>query len=151
MIEVRAIGLGAPTSVDVTRPSDGISLVQVAGTSSANAFSLAGGYLTGGTPYQYRLNAYGPGSSNGLAAASQNSSAILAPFGITDFKVYTSRRVGLKSRRKFRHTLQRQTRYSTPVCRIWAAYIVALAKFATIRFMELGNNTRSSHAATVAA
>jgi outer membrane autotransporter protein len=72
MIEVRAIGLGAPTSVDVTRPSDGISLVQVAGTSSANAFSLAGGYLTGGTPYQYRLNAYGPGSSNGLAAASQS-------------------------------------------------------------------------------
>jgi autotransporter family porin len=46
--------------------NEGISIVQVAGSSTADAFRLAGGYLSAG-PWQYGLYAFQPGSS----AASQ--------------------------------------------------------------------------------
>jgi outer membrane autotransporter protein len=71
-VHVNASGPGAYTSVDVVHAGEGISIIQVAGASSVNAFSLQGGYVTGGTPFQYHLNAFGPGSSNGPAAASQS-------------------------------------------------------------------------------
>ena len=71
-VRVQAVGAGAYTSVDKARAGEGISLIQVAGASSANAFALQGGYVTGGTPFQYHLNAFGPGSPNGPAAPSQN-------------------------------------------------------------------------------
>ena len=71
-IRVNARGEGAFTSVVVPDAADGISLVQVAGSSTAGAFQLAGGYVTGGTPYLYVLNAYGPGSPNGPAFAGQS-------------------------------------------------------------------------------
>lgn len=52
---------------------EGISLVQVAGSSTQQAFSLVGGYaVTNDSPYAYRLYAYGPGSIHGLADASQS-------------------------------------------------------------------------------
>ncbi|MBN9487581.1 MAG: autotransporter outer membrane beta-barrel domain-containing protein [Alphaproteobacteria bacterium] len=69
-VQVNASGSGALTGAPTA--ASGISLVQVAGATSAGAFSLPGGYVTGGTPYQYHLNAYGPGSSNGAADPSQN-------------------------------------------------------------------------------
>jgi outer membrane autotransporter protein len=69
---VRAFGTGAYTSAEAPNANSGVSIVQVAGASSAGAFSLAGGYVTGGTPYQYRLYAYGPGSANGSASATQS-------------------------------------------------------------------------------
>lgn len=49
----------------------GVSLVQVAGGSTENAFTM-NGYVTGGTPFQYKLYAFGPGSTYGPAAPSQN-------------------------------------------------------------------------------
>ncbi|MEN3929446.1 autotransporter outer membrane beta-barrel domain-containing protein [Microvirga sp. W0021] len=56
----------------VNLPSEGISIIQVSGSASENSFSLLGGYITaGGTPYQYTLQAYGPGASNGAANESQ--------------------------------------------------------------------------------
>jgi len=70
-VQIRPSGGGAYTSVNTPTASSGISIIQVAGTSSVNAFTLAGGTVVGG-PYQYRLNAYGPGSPYGPAAASQN-------------------------------------------------------------------------------
>jgi outer membrane autotransporter protein len=70
-VRVRPSGGGAVTSINAPSATTGISIIQVAGTSSVNAFTLAGGYVAGG-PYQYRLNAYGPGSAYGAAAASQN-------------------------------------------------------------------------------
>ncbi len=73
---VRAAGSGAVTGAfgptGIPNAVDGISLVQVAGASTANAFTLPGGYISGGTPFQYKLYAYGPGSPNGPAAASQD-------------------------------------------------------------------------------
>ena len=71
-VTVRASGSGAFTSTGLPTNTSGISLIQVAGSSNPGAFSLAGGYITGGTPFQYRLNAYGPGSSFGPASPGQN-------------------------------------------------------------------------------
>jgi outer membrane autotransporter protein len=71
-VVVRAYGLGAFPRADVPSATHGISLIQVAGNSSAGAFTLPGGYLTGGTPYRYQLYAFGPGSPNGAAAAGQS-------------------------------------------------------------------------------
>ncbi|AOY00160.1 hypothetical protein BJP62_06660 [Jeongeupia sp. USM3] len=56
----------------VVSATEGVSLIQVAGASSAGAFTMARDYVTGGTPYQFKLLAFGPGSPNGPAAASQN-------------------------------------------------------------------------------
>ena len=69
---VNAYGLGAYTGVDTPSATHGISLIQVAGNSSVGAFTLPSGYVTGGTPYQYQLYAFGPGSQNGAAAAGQS-------------------------------------------------------------------------------
>ena len=69
---VNAYGSGAFTSVDTPSATHGISLIQVAGNSSVGAFTLPSGYVTGGTPYQYQLYAFGPGSPNGAAAAGQS-------------------------------------------------------------------------------
>ncbi|WP_208441236.1 hypothetical protein [Bartonella raoultii] len=45
-----------------------ISLVQVSGTAQENSFQLSGDYIAiNGLPYQYRLRAYGLGSSHGKA------------------------------------------------------------------------------------
>lgn len=63
---------GGGTSLGSNLASEGISLIQVSGTSTTSAFQLLGGYATlGGMPYQYRLYAYGPGAANGEAEASQ--------------------------------------------------------------------------------
>ncbi len=73
-IMVHGSGNGAYTSAATTSlNNEGISLVQVAGTSTEAAFALAnpGGYVAAG-PFQYRLYAYGPGASAGVAAAEQN-------------------------------------------------------------------------------
>lgn len=43
--------------------NEGVSLVQVAGNSYANAFALRGGYVAAG-PWQYTLHAFGPGSTD---------------------------------------------------------------------------------------
>ncbi len=71
-------------------PTEGISLVQVGGQSAANAFTLAGGFVVApDSPFQYRLFAYGPGSSYGAAAASQD----LLPNGQAltwDYRLQTS-------------------------------------------------------------
>jgi outer membrane autotransporter protein len=92
---VHAFGSGVPTSLTTDRADEGISLIQVAGSSFVSAFALQGGYVTGGTPYQYHLNAYGPGSPNGAASVAQNlvgnsgaswdyrlQTAEVTPFGI---------------------------------------------------------------------
>ena len=71
-VVVNAHGTGAFTGLGTPSATHGISLIQVAGNSSVGAFTLPGGYVTGGTPYQYQLYAYGPGSPNGAAAASQS-------------------------------------------------------------------------------
>lgn len=65
-------GAGGITSADVPNASEGISLIQVAGNSTQNAFTLRGGYVTGGTPFAYHLNAYGPDSSYGEADSAQS-------------------------------------------------------------------------------
>jgi len=63
-------GLTSPSGAN--RNNEGISLIQVSGNASEHSFALAGGYITmSQLPYEYRLYAYGPGSSNGRAAPSQ--------------------------------------------------------------------------------
>jgi len=50
----------------------GISIIQVSGKAAENSFVLSGGYVAlNGTPYQYRLYAYGEGSQYGLADEKQ--------------------------------------------------------------------------------
>ena len=71
-VNVNAFGAGAYTTTETPSANHGISIIQVAGASSQSAFALAGGYVTGGSPYEYRLYAFGPGSSNGAASASQS-------------------------------------------------------------------------------
>jgi len=63
-------GLTSPSGAYLA--SEGISVVQASGAATENSFALAGGYVTmNSLPYQYTLYAYGPGSSNGPADASQ--------------------------------------------------------------------------------
>ncbi len=61
-------GTGGNTNTSLNNqwvPSEGISLVQVAGASSADAFKLAGDYVVASkSPFQYRLFAYGPGQTD---------------------------------------------------------------------------------------
>lgn len=85
-------GAGANTNTaqnNQPMPNEGISLVQVGGASSANAFTLKGGYVAGaGSPYQYRIFAYGPGSY-----ALPDPSQSLLPNGQTpqwDYRLQTS-------------------------------------------------------------
>lgn len=85
-VSVRSSGSGAYTSVDLPTNNTGISIIQVAGASSAGAFSLAGGYATvSGSPFQYHLNAYGPGSAFGAADPGQN--LVGNPNGYWDFRL----------------------------------------------------------------
>ncbi|WP_406604546.1 autotransporter outer membrane beta-barrel domain-containing protein [Bartonella gliris] len=61
---------------DVKSLDDGknksVSLIQVAGTAQEDSFKLIDNYTTiNGLPYQYRLRAYGPGSSFGKADVKQ--------------------------------------------------------------------------------
>jgi autotransporter-associated beta strand protein len=84
-LRVNAVGPGAYTSADVVHASEGISLAQVGGSSSVSAFSLQGGYVTGGTPFQYRLNAFGPASAYGAASPAQN--LVGNPAGYWDYRL----------------------------------------------------------------
>jgi outer membrane autotransporter protein len=75
---VKPTGAGALTDANqngVVESGEGISLVQVAGSSRANAFTLRGGYVAAG-PWQYTLHAFGPGETDpaqsALAAGSLN-------------------------------------------------------------------------------
>ncbi|ALS61733.1 autotransporter family protein [Pandoraea norimbergensis] len=64
--------LGAPTA-HLFSATDGISLIQVAGISTPNAFVLKNGYVTAeNLPFQYHLYAYGPGSEYGAASPGQS-------------------------------------------------------------------------------
>jgi outer membrane autotransporter protein len=71
-VRILPAGSGAFTGLAPPLANEGISLVQVGGTSSTSAFRLENGYVTVGTAYQYGLYAYGPGSANGPAAPSQS-------------------------------------------------------------------------------
>lgn len=65
-IVVTPNGTGAGTDTNgngVVEASEGISLVQVGGTSRADAFALRGGYVAAGA-YQYTLHAFGPGQTD---------------------------------------------------------------------------------------
>jgi len=63
---IQAINTGGTGAVTGSSNTDGISIVQVGGTSTATAFQLAGGYVAAG-PYQYQLRMFDAASS----AASQ--------------------------------------------------------------------------------
>ncbi|WNH52844.1 autotransporter outer membrane beta-barrel domain-containing protein [Stenotrophomonas oahuensis] len=66
-------------------PDAGVSLIQVSGQSTASAFLLARPYVTGGTPFRYRLYAYGPGAANGAASPAQN--LVGNPGGYWDYRL----------------------------------------------------------------
>lgn len=66
-IHVDLSGDGYMTDVNdsgIAGPTEGISLVQVGGTSSKNSFQLEHGYVAHG-PWQYSLFAFAPGKSDG--------------------------------------------------------------------------------------
>jgi outer membrane autotransporter protein len=78
LLVVNPLGSGALTDVNqngTVEANEGISLVQVAGTSRADAFALRGGYVAAG-PWQYTLHAFGPGfadpSQSALASGTLN-------------------------------------------------------------------------------
>ncbi len=53
--------------------TSGVSLIQVSGKADENSFKLANGYIQAtGSPYKYRLTAYGPTSSYGAANETLN-------------------------------------------------------------------------------
>jgi outer membrane autotransporter protein len=78
-VVVNAFGAGAFTGAETPSANHGISIIQVAGASSVGAFTLASGYVTGNTPYQYQLYAYGPGSPNGRASVTQSLVGAVGP------------------------------------------------------------------------
>ncbi|MNJ98658.1 putative autotransporter precursor [compost metagenome] len=59
---VKTINLGGTGAITGSGNTDGISIVQVAGTGAANTFQLAGGYAAAG-PYQYQLRMFDAASS----------------------------------------------------------------------------------------
>ncbi|MBB3228271.1 outer membrane autotransporter protein [Luteibacter sp. Sphag1AF] len=66
LLDVTPTGAGALTDLNengIIEAHEGISLVQVAGTSRADAFALRGGYVAAG-PWQYVLQAFGPGETD---------------------------------------------------------------------------------------
>jgi outer membrane autotransporter protein len=78
VLAVTPTGAGAATDANQNgsvEANEGISLVQVGGSSRANAFALRGGYVAAG-PWQYTLHAFGPGQAdqaqNALATGSLN-------------------------------------------------------------------------------
>lgn len=63
---VTPTGAGALTDSNqngAVESGEGISVIQVAGTSRADAFALRGGYVAAG-PWQYTLHAFGPGQAD---------------------------------------------------------------------------------------
>lgn len=59
---IQTINLGGTGALTGRGNTDGVSIVQVGGTSTASAFQLQGGYAAAG-PYQYHLNTFAPGVS----------------------------------------------------------------------------------------
>ncbi len=76
LVRVNPISTSVPAETSpggTNLASEGISLIQVGGTASADSFKLAGDYVTlAGQPYEYRMYAYGPGAANGAADPNQN-------------------------------------------------------------------------------
>jgi len=70
-VHVTNVGGSGAAATGVPDAATGISLIQVAGTSTPGAFTLPGGAANLDTPFVYHLNAYGPGSPNGPADPSQ--------------------------------------------------------------------------------
>lgn len=65
-LHVTGQGAGGNTNLsgdNLLHANEGISLVQVGGSSTADAFQLAGGYIAAG-PFMYRLHAFGPGEAD---------------------------------------------------------------------------------------
>jgi fibronectin-binding autotransporter adhesin len=75
--QIRSINLGGNGAVTGLGNTDGISIIQVGGASTASTFQLQGGYAASG-PYQYRLNFFAPGAS---AAAQADPLLGTAVFG----------------------------------------------------------------------
>lgn len=75
--EIRSINLGGSGAATGTGNTDGVSIIQVGGASTASTFQLQGGYAAAG-PYQYRLNFFAPGAS---AAAQADPLLGTAVFG----------------------------------------------------------------------
>ena len=78
LVTVAPNGDGALTDINrngAVDANEGISIIQVAGSSRADAFALRGTYVAAG-PYQYTLHAFGPGATdpaqNALGAGSLN-------------------------------------------------------------------------------
>jgi outer membrane autotransporter protein len=73
-IQVNPSGAGVMTNTTGVGPArvQGISIVQVGGSSSAGAFQLANGYVASSSGLAYRLFQFGPGSSFGPADPTQN-------------------------------------------------------------------------------
>jgi outer membrane autotransporter protein len=66
LVDVIPTGEGALTDLNkngAVDASEGISIIQVAGASRADAFALKGTYVAAG-PYQYTLHAFGPGATD---------------------------------------------------------------------------------------
>jgi len=88
---VQVTNVGGPGTVTGVDDDEGISLVQVGGTSSPGAFVLPRGYVTGGTPFQYHLNAFGPGSPLGPADQAPGQDAFISdPVNIWDFRLQSA-------------------------------------------------------------
>lgn len=100
LVQVKVVdgSVGAHTSPsEALLNHEGISVVQVGGLSTANAFRLQGDYVApADSPYTYRLFAYGPGAELGAAASDQSlvgnvdnywdyrlQSAYVSPGGVT--------------------------------------------------------------------
>lgn len=73
---IKTINLGGTGAITGSGNTDGISIVQVTGASTANAFQLAGGYAAAG-PYQYKLRVFDPASS---AASELDARLAALPF-----------------------------------------------------------------------
>lgn len=71
LVSVVPTGDGALTDVNrngAVDANEGISIIQVSGTSRADAFALRGAYVAAG-PYQYTLHAFGPGATDPAQSA----------------------------------------------------------------------------------
>ncbi|WP_345116599.1 autotransporter outer membrane beta-barrel domain-containing protein, partial [Bartonella jaculi] len=72
IVHVRGVSGSPGGSTGSGGNNQGISIIQVSGEANQNSFQLDGGYVAlHGTPYQYKLNAYGPQSELGEASSSQ--------------------------------------------------------------------------------
>ncbi|MES2580795.1 MAG: autotransporter outer membrane beta-barrel domain-containing protein, partial [Pseudomonadota bacterium] len=77
---VNVINTGGSGALTGAGNTDGISIIQVGGTSTASTFQLAGGYAAAG-PYQYKLTAFDPATS----AATEVDPLLAAP--IWDYRL----------------------------------------------------------------